>query len=90
MTEVCARRPRGIEWRYRPIHTSVGMNLRGEKEVPSLWLAENEGATFWLSVLTKPKLGAYLPPEDRQAIKAILDGMIVKHRTKQIVGELRS
>jgi hypothetical protein len=31
-----------------------------------------------------------LPPEDRQAIKAILDGMIVKHRTKQIVGELRS
>jgi|SRR5690606_26315149 len=31
-----------------------------------------------------------LPPEDRQAIKAMLDGMIVKHRTKQIVGELRS
>lgn len=31
-----------------------------------------------------------LPPEDRQAIKAMLDGMIVKHRTKQLVGELRS
>lgn len=31
-----------------------------------------------------------LPPEDRQAIKALLDGMIVKHRTKQIVGELHS
>ncbi len=31
-----------------------------------------------------------LPPEDRQAIKAMLDGMIVKHRTKQIVGDLRS
>lgn len=31
-----------------------------------------------------------LPPEDRQAIKAMLDGMIVKHRTKQIVGELHS
>ena len=31
-----------------------------------------------------------LPPEDRQAIKAMLDGMIVKHRTKQMVGELRT
>jgi hypothetical protein len=31
-----------------------------------------------------------LPPEDRQAIKAMLDGMIVKHCTKQLVGELRS
>jgi transcriptional regulator with XRE-family HTH domain len=31
-----------------------------------------------------------LPPEDRQAIKALLDGMIVKHRTKQLVGELRT
>ena len=31
-----------------------------------------------------------LPPEDRQAIKAMLDGMIVKHRTKQLVGELRT
>src|SRR5690606_30974705 len=31
-----------------------------------------------------------LPPEDREAIKAMLDGMIVKHLTKQIVGELHS
>lgn len=30
-----------------------------------------------------------LPPEDRQAIKAMLDGMIVKHRTKLLVGEFR-
>ena len=29
------------------------MNLRGEKEVLGLWLAENEGAKFWLSVLTE-------------------------------------
>jgi transcriptional regulator with XRE-family HTH domain len=25
-----------------------------------------------------------LPPEDKQVIKAMLDGMIVKHRTKQL------
>ena len=31
----------------------LGVNLRGEKEVLGLWLAENEGAKFWLSVLTE-------------------------------------
>jgi hypothetical protein len=30
-----------------------------------------------------------LPPEDRQAIKAMLEGMIVKHRAKLLVGEFR-
>ena len=29
------------------------MNLRGEKDVLGLWLAENEGAKFWLAVLTE-------------------------------------
>lgn len=31
----------------------LGVNLRGEKEVLGLWLAEHEGAKFWLSVLTE-------------------------------------
>jgi len=31
----------------------LGVNLRGEKEVLGLWIAENEGAKFWLSVLTE-------------------------------------
>ncbi|AKK65974.1 transposase [Xanthomonas oryzae pv. oryzicola] len=34
-------------------HVVLGVNLRGEKEVLWLWLAENEGAKFWLSVLTE-------------------------------------
>ena len=34
-------------------HVVLGVNLRGEKEVLGLWLAENEGAKFWLSVLTQ-------------------------------------
>lgn len=29
-----------------------------------------------------------MPPEDRQAIKALLDGMIVKHETKRLVGRI--
>jgi transposase-like protein len=34
-------------------HVVLGVNLRGEKEVLGLWIAENEGAKFWLSVLTE-------------------------------------
>jgi putative transposase len=36
-------------------HIVLGVNLRGEKEVLGLWLAEHEGAKFWLSVLTELK-----------------------------------
>lgn len=34
-------------------HVVLGVNLRGEKEVLGLWLAEGEGAKFWLAVLTE-------------------------------------
>lgn len=31
---------------------ALGVNLEGQKDVLGLWIAENEGAKFWLSVLT--------------------------------------
>ena len=34
-------------------HIVLGVNLRGEKEVLGLWIAENEGAKHWLAVLTE-------------------------------------
>ncbi|WP_418112696.1 IS256-like element IS1113 family transposase [Xanthomonas oryzae pv. oryzae] len=34
-------------------HVVLGVNLRGKKEVLGLWLAEHEGAQYWLSVLTE-------------------------------------
>ncbi|AXM34414.1 IS256 family transposase [Xanthomonas oryzae pv. oryzae] len=34
-------------------HVVLGVNLRGKKEVLGLWLAEHEGAKYWLSVLTE-------------------------------------
>ena len=37
----------------KSMHVVLGVNLRGEKEVLGLWLAENEGARFWLAVLTE-------------------------------------
>ena len=36
-------------------HVVLGVNLKGDKEVLGLWLAENEGAKFWLAVLTELK-----------------------------------
>ncbi len=37
----------------RCIYIAIGVNLNGKKETLGLWTAENEGAKFWLSVLTE-------------------------------------
>jgi transposase-like protein len=37
----------------KSIYLALGVNLEGRKELLGLWLAENEGAKFWLSVLTE-------------------------------------
>ena len=39
--------------RVKAVYLAIGVTLAGEKEVLGLWLAENEGAKFWLSVLTE-------------------------------------
>ena len=37
------------------IYVALGVNLAGKKELLGLWLAESEGAKFWLHVLTDLK-----------------------------------
>lgn len=37
------------------IFLALGVNLSGKKELLGMWIAENEGAKFWLSVLTELK-----------------------------------
>jgi len=37
----------------KAIHVAIGVNLEGHKEVLGLWTAQNEGAKFWLQVLTE-------------------------------------
>jgi len=37
----------------KAIHLALGVNLEGHKELLGLWLTENEGAKFWLNVLTE-------------------------------------
>jgi len=37
----------------KAIHVAIGVNLEGRKVVLGLWTAQNEGAKFWLQVLTE-------------------------------------
>ncbi|WKU20200.1 IS256 family transposase [Advenella alkanexedens] len=37
----------------KAIYLALGVNLHGHKELLGMWLSENEGAKFWLGVLTE-------------------------------------
>lgn len=39
----------------KSMYLALGINLEGHKELLGLWLAETEGAKFWLAVLTELK-----------------------------------
>ena len=37
----------------KSVYLALGVNLDGQKELLGMWLSENEGAKFWLNVLTE-------------------------------------
>ena len=37
----------------KAIYLALGVGLDGKKELLGMWLSENEGAKFWLGVLTE-------------------------------------
>ena len=39
----------------KSIYLALGVNLDGHKELLGMWISENEGAKFWLSILTELK-----------------------------------
>ncbi len=39
--------------RNKAVYVALGVNLEGHKELLGLWIAETEGAKFWLQVLTE-------------------------------------
>ena len=41
--------------RNKAIYVAIGVNMDGNKEVLGLWISQNEGAKFWLQVLTELK-----------------------------------
>ncbi|AJJ78397.1 transposase, Mutator family protein [Yersinia pestis Antiqua] len=43
----------------KAVFLALGINTEGQKELLGMWLAENEGAKFWLSVLTELKIAVF-------------------------------
>ena len=41
--------------RTKAVYLAIGVNLDGHKEVLGLWIAQTEGAKFWLQVVTELK-----------------------------------
>jgi putative transposase len=39
----------------KAIYLAIGVNMSGTKEVLGMWASENEGAKFWLSIITELK-----------------------------------
>ena len=39
----------------KSVYVALGVNFEGQKEVLGLWIGENEGAKFWMAVLTQLK-----------------------------------
>jgi putative transposase len=39
----------------RSVYTAIGVNVEGKKEVLGLWIAETEGAKFWLGIMNELK-----------------------------------
>ncbi len=37
----------------KAVYLALGVNMEGQKELLGMWLSENEGAKFWLSVITE-------------------------------------
>lgn len=54
----------------KAIYLALGVNLDGNKELLGMWLSENEGAKFWLSILTELKNRGL-----EQILIACLDGL---------------
>jgi len=41
--------------RNKAVFLAIGVNMEGHKEVLCLWIAQSEGAKFWLQVVTELK-----------------------------------
>jgi len=56
--------------RNKAVYLALGVPLAGDKELLGLWLSPNEGAKFWLQVLTALKSRGL-----REVLIACVDGL---------------
>ncbi len=54
----------------KSIYLALGVNVDGEKELLGMWISENEGAKFWLSMLGELKNRGL-----EQILTACVDGL---------------
>ncbi len=54
----------------KSVYLALGVNLDGQKELLGIWMSENEGAKFWLSILTELKNRGL-----KQILIACVDGL---------------
>ena len=45
----------GAHVRNKAVYLAIGVNMEGMKEVLGMWIAQTEGAKFWLQVVTELK-----------------------------------
>lgn len=45
----------GVTVKKMAVHIAIGINARGMRDVLGMWIAENEGASFWASVFSSLK-----------------------------------
>jgi putative transposase len=51
----CCQKRQDGRIRNKSVYLALGVNLDGHKELLGLWIANNEGAKFWLNVITELK-----------------------------------
>lgn len=56
--------------RNKAVYVALGVTREGVREVPGLWIADNEGARFWLSVMNELKNRGV-----QDILTAVVDGL---------------
>ena len=65
----------------KAIYLALGVNVEGHKDLLGLWISQNEGAKFWLSVLTELKArGVHCSHDSRKLEICVLEGLQEGHR----------
>ena len=52
---ICVKSREDARVENKVVYLALGINMEGEKELLGMWIAKNEGAKFWLSVITELK-----------------------------------
>lgn len=61
----------------KAVYLALGVNTDGQKDLLGMWMSENEGSKFWLSVLTELK---------NRGLKDILIACLAKQRFSGLKG----